>query len=113
MTVRIMRMALAGRKIGFFQPDITQKLTERIDYLKHRIAAWENRIWRYTERSTRFNQNRPFHRDQKRLYTSSERPMVTATGPAPNWADTVVFWRDLWSESVNHNESPWTEFVAS
>ncbi|CAG5058876.1 unnamed protein product [Parnassius apollo] len=94
-------------------PDITQKLTERIDDLKQRIAAWGKRIWRYTERSTRFNQNRLFQSDQKRLYESLERPMESGTGPAPNQADTVAFWRGLWSEPVNHSEGPWTEVVAS
>ncbi|CAG5058160.1 unnamed protein product [Parnassius apollo] len=90
-----------------------QKLTERIDDLKQRIAAWGKRIRRYTERSTRFNQNRLFQSDQKRLYKSLERPIVSGTGPAPNQADTVAFWRSLWSEPVNHNEGPWTEVVAS
>ncbi|CAG4956515.1 unnamed protein product [Parnassius apollo] len=47
------------------QPDITQKLTERINDLKQRLAAWGKRIWRYTERLTRFNQNRPVVRDRK------------------------------------------------
>ncbi|CAG5040328.1 unnamed protein product [Parnassius apollo] len=47
------------------------------------------------------------------LYESLERPMVSGTGPAPNQADTVTFWRGLWSEPVNHSESPWTEVVAS
>ncbi|CAG5054571.1 unnamed protein product [Parnassius apollo] len=90
-----------------------QKLTERIDDLKQRIAAWGKRIRRYTERSTRFNQNRLFQSDQKRLYKSLERPMVSGTGPVPNQADTVAFWRGLWSEPVNHNEGPWTDVVAS
>ncbi|CAG4930371.1 unnamed protein product [Parnassius apollo] len=90
-----------------------QTLTERIDHLKQRIAAWGKRIRRYTERSTRFNQNRLFQSDQKRLYKSLERPMVSGTGPAPNQADTVAFWRSLWSEPVNHNEGPWTKVVAS
>ncbi|CAG5056129.1 unnamed protein product [Parnassius apollo] len=104
--VRTVRMA-------FGPPDITQKLTERIDDLKQRIAACGKRIRRYTERSTRFNQNRLFQSDQKRLYASLERPIVSGTGPAPNQADTVAFWRGLWSEPVNHSEGPWTEVVAN
>ncbi|CAG5003173.1 unnamed protein product [Parnassius apollo] len=111
--VRSVRMAFAGTNVSLSQPDITQKLTERIDDLKQRIAAWGKRIRRYTERSTRFNQNRLFQSDQKRLYESLERPMVSGTGPAPNQADTVAFWRGLWSEPVNHSEGPWTEVVAS
>ncbi|CAG4968662.1 unnamed protein product [Parnassius apollo] len=61
--VRTVRMAFAGTNVGLSQPKITQKLTERIDDLKQRIAAWGKRIRRYTERSTRFNQNRLFQSD--------------------------------------------------
>ncbi|CAG5027115.1 unnamed protein product [Parnassius apollo] len=111
--VRTVRMAFAGTNVSLSQPDITQKLTERIDDLKQRIAAWGKRIRRYTERSTRFNQNRLLQSEQNRLYESLERPMVIGTGPAPNQADTVAFWRGLWSEPVNHSEGPWTEVVAS
>ncbi|CAG5038509.1 unnamed protein product [Parnassius apollo] len=89
-----------------------QKLTERIDDLKQRIAAWGKRIRRYTERSTPVYQNRLFQSDHKRLYKSLERSIVSGTGPAPNQADTVAFWRSLWLEPVNHNEGPWTEVVA-
>ncbi|CAG4955144.1 unnamed protein product [Parnassius apollo] len=111
--VRTVRMAFAGTNVSLSQPDITQKLTERIDDLKQRIAAWGKRIRRYTERSTRFNQNRLFQSDQKKLYASLERPIVSGTGPAPNQADTVAFWRGLWSEPVNHSDGPRTEVVAS
>ncbi|CAG5054941.1 unnamed protein product [Parnassius apollo] len=111
--VRTIRMAIAGTNVSLFQPDIMQKLTERIDDLKQRIDAWGTRIRRYTERSTRFNQNRLFQSDQRRLYKSLKRSMVSGTGPAPNQADNVAFWRGLWSEPVNHSEDPWTEVVAS
>ncbi|CAG5057385.1 unnamed protein product [Parnassius apollo] len=111
--VRTVRMAFAGTNVSLSQSDITQKLTERVDNLKQRIAAWGKRIRRNTERSTRFNQNRRFQSDQKRLYESLERPMVSGTGPAPNQADTVIFWSGLSSEPVNHSESPWTKVVAS
>ncbi|CAG4960393.1 unnamed protein product [Parnassius apollo] len=96
--VRTVRMAFAG--------------TGAHRQLKQRIAAWGKLIRRYTERSTWFNQNRLFQSDQKRLYKSLKRPMVSETGPVPNQADTVAFWRSLWSEPVNHNEGPWTEVVA-
>ncbi|CAG5051477.1 unnamed protein product [Parnassius apollo] len=108
---RTVRMAFAGTNVSLSQPDITQKLTEHIDDLKQRIAAWGKRIRRYTERSTRFNQNSLFQSDQKRLYESLQRP--SGTGPALNQADTVAFWRGLWSELVNRSEAPWTEVVAS
>ncbi|CAG4952408.1 unnamed protein product [Parnassius apollo] len=66
-----------------------------------------------SERSKRFNQNRLFQSDQKRLYKSLERPEVCGAGPGPDQADTVAFWRGLWSEPVNHSEGPWMEVVAS
>ncbi|CAG4964093.1 unnamed protein product [Parnassius apollo] len=111
--LRTDRMAFAGTNVSLSQPDITQKLTERIDDLKQRITAWGKRIRRYTERSIWFNQNRLFQSDQKRLYESLERPMVSGTGPAPNQADTVAIWHGLWSEPVNHSGGPCTEVVAS
>ncbi|CAG5047045.1 unnamed protein product [Parnassius apollo] len=51
--------------------------------------------------------------DQKRLYKSLERPEVCGAGPGPDQANTVAFWRGLWSEPVNHSEGPWTEVVVS
>ncbi|CAG5034560.1 unnamed protein product [Parnassius apollo] len=111
--VRTVRMAFAGTNISLSQPDITQKLTERIDDLKQKIAAWGKRIRRFSERSRRFNQNRLFQSDQKRLYKSLERPEVCGAGPGPDQADTVAFWRGLWSEPVNHSEGPWMEVVAN
>ncbi|CAG5051898.1 unnamed protein product [Parnassius apollo] len=74
--VRTVRMAFAGTNFSLSQPDITQKLTERIDDLKQKIAARGKRIRRFSERSRRFNQNRLFQSDQKRLYKSLERPEV-------------------------------------
>ncbi|CAG4948539.1 unnamed protein product [Parnassius apollo] len=95
------------------EPDITQKLTERIDNLKQKIAAWGKRIRRFTARSRRFNQNRLFQSDHKRLYKSLERPKVCGAGQGPDQADIIAFWRGLLSKPVNHNEGPWMEVVAS
>ncbi|CAG5059701.1 unnamed protein product [Parnassius apollo] len=68
--VHTVRTAFAGTNVSLSQSDITQKLTERIDDLKQRFAAWGKWIRRYTERSTRFNRNRLFQINQKRLYGS-------------------------------------------
>ncbi|CAG4966098.1 unnamed protein product [Parnassius apollo] len=106
-------MAVSGTNISLSQPDITQKLTERIDDLKQKIAAWKKRIRRFTERSMRFNLNRLFQSDQKRLYKSLERPEVCGADPGPDQVNTVAFWRGLWSEPVNQSKCPWTEVVAS
>ncbi|CAG5047282.1 unnamed protein product [Parnassius apollo] len=106
-------MAFARTNISLSQPHITQKLRERIDDLKQKITAWGKRIRRFSERSRRFNQNRLFQSDQKRLYKSLERPKICGACPVPDQADTVAFWRGLWSEPVNHSEGPWMEVVAS
>ncbi|CAG4942216.1 unnamed protein product [Parnassius apollo] len=111
--MRTVRMAFAGTNISLSQPDITQKLTERIDDLKQKIAAWGKRIRRFSEGSRRFNQNRLFQSDQKRLYKLLERPKVCVAGQGPDQADIIAFWRGLWSEPVNHSEGPWMEVVAS
>ncbi|CAG4977865.1 unnamed protein product [Parnassius apollo] len=111
--MRTVRMAFAGTNISLSQPDITQKLTERIDDLKQKIAAWGKRIRRFFEGSRRFNQNRLFQSDQKRLYKLLERPKVCVAGQGPDQADIIAFWRGLWSEPVNHSEGPWMEVVAS
>ncbi|CAG5019729.1 unnamed protein product [Parnassius apollo] len=111
--VRTVRMAFAGTNISLSQRNITQKLTKRKDDLKQKIAAWGKRIRRFSERSRQFNQNRLFQSDQKRLYKSLERREVGGAGPGPDQADTVAFWRGLWSEPVSHSEGPWMEVVAS
>ncbi|CAG5048403.1 unnamed protein product [Parnassius apollo] len=102
-------MAFSGTNISLPQPDITQKLKEHINDLKQSIAAWEKWIRQYTERLRRFNQNRLFQSGQKRLYKSMERPKLCGARPGPDHADTVAFWRGLWSEPVNHSERPWME----
>ncbi|CAG4982572.1 unnamed protein product [Parnassius apollo] len=106
-------MAFAVTNISLFQPDITQRLTEGIDDLKQKITAWGKRIRRFTESSRWFNQNRLFQSDQKRFYTSLERPEVGGAGPGPDQANTAAFWRGLWSEPVNHSVGPWTVVVMS
>ncbi|CAG4965052.1 unnamed protein product [Parnassius apollo] len=106
-------MVFAGTNISLPQSNITQKLTERIDDLKQKIAAWGKRIRRFTERSRRFNQNLLFQSDQKRLYKSLGRLKVCGSGPGPDQADIIAFWRGLWSEPVNRSEGPWMEVVAS
>ncbi|CAG5024194.1 unnamed protein product [Parnassius apollo] len=110
---RTVRIAFAGTNISLSQPDITQKLTERIDDLKQKIDAWGKRIRRFTERSRKFNQNCLFQSDQKRLYKLLERPKLCGAGQGPDQADIIAFWRGLWSDPVNHSEGPWMEVVAS
>nr|XP_034834220.1 uncharacterized protein LOC117990836 [Maniola hyperantus] len=105
--VRSVRVAFNGCGVRLDQPDIAQKLTERIDDLKQKIAAWGNRIRRYSERVERFQQNRLFLSDQKRFYKRLECPAVCSTSQRLDPADLVTFWRGVWSREVEHEEGPW------
>nr|XP_034830874.1 uncharacterized protein LOC117987910 [Maniola hyperantus] len=105
--VRSVRVAFNGCGVRLDQPDIAQKLTERIDDLKQKIAAWGNRIRRYSERVERFQQNRLFLSDQKRFYKRLECPAVCSASQRPDPADLVTFWRGVWSREVEHEEGPW------
>ncbi|XP_052744244.1 uncharacterized protein LOC128199309 [Bicyclus anynana] len=109
--VRSVRIAFNGLGVRLDQPDITLKLTERIDDLKQKIAAWGNRIRRYSERVERFQQNRLFSSDQKRFYNRLECPAVCSTSPQPNPADLIAFWRNIWSREVEHDEGPWISAI--
>ncbi|XP_045772340.1 uncharacterized protein LOC123872200 [Maniola jurtina] len=109
--VRSVRVAFNGCGVRLDQPDIAQKLTERIDDLKQKIAAWGNRIRRYSARVERFQQNRLFSSDQKRFYKRLECPAVCSTSQRPDPADLVTFWRGVWSREVEHEEGPWIAAV--
>ncbi|XP_045762969.1 uncharacterized protein LOC123865781 [Maniola jurtina] len=109
--VRSVRVAFNGCGVRLDQPDIAQKLTERIDDLKQKIAAWGNRIRRYSARVERFQQNRLFSSDQKRFYKRLECPAVCSTSQRPDPADLVAFWRGVWSREVEHEEGPWIAAV--
>ncbi|CAH2108782.1 unnamed protein product [Euphydryas editha] len=109
--VRSVRIAFNGLGVRLDQPDIAEKLTERIDGLKQRIAAWGKRIRRYSERVERFRQNRLFLSDQKRFYRKLENPTPCSTSQKPNTADLVAFWRNIWSREVEHEEGPWIAAV--
>ncbi|CAH2097036.1 unnamed protein product [Euphydryas editha] len=69
--VRSVRIAFNGLGVRLDQPDIAEKLTERIDGLKQRIAAWGKRI-----RSWRTRRQALLPKNQIRL-TSSPRPVAT------------------------------------
>ncbi|XP_045541420.1 uncharacterized protein LOC123722902 [Papilio machaon] len=110
--VRSVRMALGGTEVSLSHPDIERKLTERIDDLKQRIAAWGKRIRRCNERTKRFNQNRLFQSDQKRFYKQLEgQESTSGTGAGPDQTATVAFWRNIWSVPVEHSEGSWMQVV--
>ncbi|CAG5055685.1 unnamed protein product [Parnassius apollo] len=38
--------------------------------------------------------------------------MAYETGPTSDQADSMPFWRGLWSKTVSHSEGPWMEVRA-
>ncbi|XP_059045798.1 uncharacterized protein LOC131841493 [Achroia grisella] len=109
--MRSVKKAFAGTGVRLFQPDFGQKLTERIDDLKQKVAAWGKRLRRYSERVERYQQNRLFTSDQRKFYRNLERPKLQPTGQRPETANFVAFWRQLWSEPVEHEEGAWMHGV--
>ncbi|XP_059054545.1 uncharacterized protein LOC131848640 [Achroia grisella] len=109
--MRSVKKAFAGTGVRLFQPDFGQKLTERIDDLKQKVAAWGKRLRRYSERVERYQQNRLFMSDQRKFYRNLERPKLQPTGQRPETANFVAFWRQLWSEPVEHEEGAWMHGV--
>ncbi|XP_059048837.1 uncharacterized protein LOC131844078 [Achroia grisella] len=90
--MRSVKKAFAGTGVRLFQPDFGQKLTERIDDLKQKVAAWGKRLRRYSERVERYQQNRLFMSDQRKFYRNLERPKLQPTGQRPETANFVAFW---------------------
>lgn len=111
---RVMRFvaeAFAGQDIDMSHPNFAQTVTERIDYLKQKIAAWGKRLRRYSEMVKRHEHNRLFESDQKKFYRTLESPEMRSTGARPDQADVLTFWQNLWSRPVTHEEGPWMQAV--
>ncbi|CAG5016602.1 unnamed protein product [Parnassius apollo] len=110
--VCIVRRVFAETSISLSQTYITQKLTKSIDDPKQK-----NRCLREADPTiypeVKANQNGLLQSDQKRLFKSLERPEVCGAGPEPDQADTIAFWRGLWSEPINYSEGSWIEVVTT
>ncbi|XP_063377562.1 uncharacterized protein LOC134664747 [Cydia fagiglandana] len=108
--MRFVNQAFAGTDIR--PRDYMANITERIDFLKQKIYAWANRIRRYRERVDRFQQNRLFQSDQRKMYRKwEETNLRTSDSQLPDATVMNDFWRSIWSVPVGHTEGSWMSVV--
>lgn len=108
--MRFVNQAFAGTDIR--PRDYMANVTERIDFLKQKVYAWANRIRRYRERVDRFQQNRLFQSDQRKVYRKWEETNPRASDTQPPDATAMTdFWRSIWSVPVGHTEGSWMSVV--
>ena len=82
-----------------------------VEELKQRIKAKTAKIRKYEERSKQFMQNRLFQTNQKRLFEKLEG-IERRNDVRPDAEDSITFWSNIWSKSVQHNEkAEWLEEV--
>ena len=73
-----------------------------IQGLKQRIAAIGAKVRRYQEKVDKFRQSRMFQNNQRQFYRELNQKGERCGDDLPD-AKKSKFWRDLWSELVDHN----------
>ncbi|XP_063891870.1 uncharacterized protein LOC135117207 [Helicoverpa armigera] len=108
--MRFVRRAFVGT--GLSPHEYMSRIAERIDFLRQKVCAWASRIRRYKRRVERYTQNRMFQSDQRWVYRTWEQPeQCVMDGSRPDDDATNMFWRNLWSTPVCHEEGGWTRDV--
>ena len=74
-----------------------------IEELKLRIVTNAAKVRRYQERVDRFRQNRMFQNNQRQLYKELNQEGERFDDDQPDAEESKKFWRDIWSEAVDHN----------
>ncbi|PZC70922.1 hypothetical protein B5X24_HaOG214608 [Helicoverpa armigera] len=108
--MRFVRRAFVGTRLS--PHEYMSRVTERIDFLRQKVCAWASRIRRYKRRVERYTQNRMFQSDQRWVYRTWEQPeQCVMDGSRPDDDATNMFWRNLWSTPVCHEEGDWTRDI--
>ena len=74
-----------------------------IEELKQRIVAIAAKVRRYQERVEKFRQNRMFQNNQRQFYRELNQEREKYDDDQPDAEESKKFWRDIWSEFVDHN----------
>ena len=74
-----------------------------IEELKQRIVAIAAKVRRYQERVEKFRQNRMFQNNQRQFYRELNQEGEKCDDDQPDAEESKKFWRDIWSEFVDHN----------
>ena len=76
-----------------------------IEELKQRLQAKSVKLKRYEQRIHRYQVNRLFQQDQKRVYQQMNGTSSNFSEVRPDAEETQQFWRDIWGKEVLHNEN--------
>ena len=76
-----------------------------IEELKQRLQAKSAKLKRYEERIHRYQVNRLFQQDQKRVYQQMNGTSSSFNEARPDAEESQQFWRDIWGKEVLHNEN--------
>lgn len=90
-------------KIKLTDPQQRQKITVHTEMLKQKIAALGNRIRRYHQRTLRYKQNNLFANNQRLFFRQIETEDTKQQKEVPTEESTTAFWKDIWSQSVEHD----------
>ncbi|XP_045456452.1 uncharacterized protein LOC123666403 [Melitaea cinxia] len=108
--MRFVHQAFAGTNIR--SNEYITSVSDRIDFLKQKLCAWAKRIKRYKKRRDRYHQNRIFQSDQRKVYRNWEQCTINVVnGDLPTRESINNFWRNIWSNPIDHIESDWMNVV--
>lgn len=84
-----------------------ESLTILLDNLKQKLRVQATRLKRYTESNNRKIENKKFEESEKYFYKSIRNNNIEVTSP-PDESDPTEFWKNIWSNPIEHNkEAPW------
>jgi hypothetical protein len=71
---------------------------------KQKVQAKAQRIRKYEKRETQYSQNKLFKEDTKKIYRNLGMKNIEAR-ELPFMAEAETYWKSLWGEEAQHNES--------
>ena len=69
-----------------------------IEELKQRLQAKAAKLKRYAERINRYQVNRLFQQDQKRVYQQMNGISSSFNEVRPDTGESQQFWREIWGK---------------
>ena len=76
-----------------------------IGELKQRLQAKATKLKRYEERINRYQVNRLFQQDPKRVYQQMNGISSSFNEARPDAGESQQFWRDTWGKEVLQSEN--------
>ena len=76
-----------------------------IEELKQKLQAKSAKLKRYEQRIHRYQVNRLFQQDQKKVYQQMNGTSSNFSEVRPDAEESQQFWRDIWGKDVVHNEN--------